>query len=112
MVDAVNPVASTATHDVAARAAAIQANKADQTAADTAVEAKAQVAAPAISPRFRPDPLSGTLVTEFTNDKGQVTAQYPSTAALNYLRVGLDADGTRKATDKSHDAPAATTIVA
>ena len=101
MVDAVNPVANSAIQDAAVAARAAQAAKAEQAAADKATVAKAEVAAPPISPRFRADSLSGKLVTEFVNDKGKVTAQYPSTAALNYLRVGLDADGTRKVEHKA-----------
>jgi hypothetical protein len=49
-----------------------------------------------ISPTFKSDPISGTLITEYISTSGSVETQFPSTAALNYLRQGLTATGERK----------------
>lgn len=46
-----------------------------------------------VSPLITSDPVSGTLVTQYLNEGGDVRAQIPSTAALAYLRMGLTIGG-------------------
>jgi hypothetical protein len=48
------------------------------------------------NPRVVVDPVVG-LITEFTSG-GSVVSQFPSSAAVAYLRLGLDADGLSKQT--------------
>ena len=39
------------------------------------------------------DPTSGTVVTAYLNNSGDIQSQVPSSVALAYLRAGLTADG-------------------
>lgn len=112
MIDAVNSVMNVAGDAAALRAtadtkAAAASTTAPQQQAETALK-KADVAP--ISPRLRADFLSGTIITEFVGDNGQITQQSPTTAALAYLRVGLDANGQHKVAP-DHD-PKANAVVA
>ena len=74
--------------------------------ADAALEASREAAVAPISPRLRPDFLSGAIVTEFVGNDGQVTLQTPTVAALAYLRAGLDANGQAKIDPNASQAPA------
>lgn len=58
----------------------------------------------ALSPRMRADPVAGVLITEYLANDGQVERQYPSEAAVAYLRSGLMEDG-RPAHDKVESDP-------
>lgn len=41
------------------------------------------------------DPMVG-IITTYLNSQGQVSAQFPSTTVVAYLRAGLTAEGTSK----------------
>lgn len=49
----------------------------------------------AISPRLTTDPVAGVII-QFLDGGGDVSSQYPSKAAVAYLKAGLSADGTTK----------------
>ena len=94
-IEAVNGAKPVGGEAAVAQRATVAAAKADQVDA-AAAAAKAAATAP-LSPRLRPDFLSGAIVTEFVGNNGQVTLQTPTVAALAYLRAGLDANGQQKA---------------
>lgn len=101
MADGINSVTGAALDAAPLRAPA---KAADPKAADnsattsaatsaTAVTESAKAAQAPISPRLQTDYLTGTIVTEYVGNNGQVTLQLPSAAALAYLRAGLNAEG-------------------
>ena len=98
MVDAVNSVAGMSGADAAALVRAPAAATKQAAAEDTAPLAEKLTQAQPISPRLVFDPGAGAMVTEFVGKDGKVTAQVPSTAALAYMRAGLDANGQRHET--------------
>lgn len=90
MVDAISNVTQTNGGNAAPlRTSAAPA--ADTAAQDTAANV-AQAAAP-ISPHLTFDAISGAMITEFIGSNGEIHSQVPSTAALAYLRAGLNAQG-------------------
>ncbi len=103
-IEAVNSAKAVGSDAVAQRTAAAVA-KADETADAAAAVSKEAAQAP-ISPRLRPDFLSGAIVTEFVGNNGDVTLQTPTVAALAYLRAGLDATGQHKVDPNAGGAPA------
>jgi hypothetical protein len=87
MVDTVGTVGAVSAGGVAAAA-----TPAPQGVATDATTAKVS-ALPPLSPVMTADPLSGTVITQYLNQQGDVTAQVPSTTAVAYLRLGLTASG-------------------
>jgi PKD repeat protein len=43
--------------------------------------------------RFVDDPLSGTVVSQYLNNQGNIVSQTPSRAVIAYLQQGLTVDG-------------------
>jgi len=50
---------------------------------------------PSISPRFVVDPRAG-VITQYLNNEGKVTNQFPSNVVVAYLRAGLTQDGSSR----------------
>lgn len=56
----------------------------------------ATVGIKAVSPRMRTDSVAAVLITEYLSNDGQIDRQYPSEAAVAYLRSGLMEDGSHE----------------
>ena len=68
------------------------------TPATQLVSADQKGAAPAqVNPsRLLSDPLSGTVITQYFDNSGNVVTQSPTRAVVAYLQIGLTADGFSK----------------
>lgn len=102
MVDGINSVRNVSGVDAAASRAPVQAaapvnaDVADVTTDATnenETQKSSNVEDLPISPRLRTDYATGTVVTEYVGSNGDISQQFPSAAALAYLRAGLSAQG-------------------
>jgi hypothetical protein len=91
MVSAISTVGSTSAGYASASAGA---------SAGTTTSSASQSSLPPLSPVNLVDPLSGTMITQYLNDAGDLTVQVPSAAAVAYMRMGLTPDGRNDASEQ------------
>jgi hypothetical protein len=73
-------------------AAAFANNSSSNASFNTSANPQSVNDSPSISPRFVVDPRAG-VITQYLNNEGKITNQFPSNVVVAYLRAGLTQDG-------------------